>query len=277
MTIKELRITANDSMRRRWDNVFVLCLFETALFFALLTCDIIVRRLCTFFNIEYYVAPNKLFDSPMSIFMLIIRTSLFFFALLPELFLIRRQYIDILAGRDSFETRRYIMYNTRKIHPRATLSGFVPVMLRSFVAMPLIVGSYGIYQFGIRQQQGSLSTLSLFMFMISLGFTAVWLGVFVNYCISLFLVKYIMALNPRANIFDACDLSARLMEGSHGRYIRLVLSFAIYLPAMLAIYPIFLFVPYYRLTMMTFAKEVMGDYWQDKLPAMIKRWNKYAR
>lgn len=277
MTIRELRISANKSMLKRWDNVFVLSLFETALIFAFAACDILVYTLCDHFRIEYYIRPSKLFSSPMSIFMVIMRVSLVIFALMPEIFLIRRQYIDILAGRDSFETRRYIMYNTRNIHPRATVSGFVPVMLRFFFALPLAVGVYGIYYFGYRQLSASLSTGTLFMFMLSLGFTAVWLGAFFHYSISLSLVKYIMALNPRANVFDACDLSVRLMEGNHIRYIRTVLSFVPYLPLLVLVYPIFLFVPFYRLTMMSLAREIMGDYWQDKLPAMIKRWNKYAR
>ena len=277
MNEKEIRSEAFQWLRKRWDNVFVLSLFETALVFAFIAIELAVYSICVHFEIDYSLSLTKLVSTPMNIFMLIFRVMMIIFALLPELFIIRRFYLDILAGRDLFETRRYIIYNTRRIHPRITLTCFVTAMLKLFALTPMLIGIYGIYYFGRQARSDDLSTFVLFMFMLSMGFTVVWLGLFVHYCISLSLTKYIMSLNPRANIFDACDLSVKLMEGNHTRYIQLMLSFAKFLPLLVLVYPLFIFVPYYRASQAVLAEEIMGSYWHDKLPAMVKRWNKYAR
>ena len=84
-------------------------------------------------------------------------------------------------------------------------------------------------------------------------------------------------LNPRTNIFDACDLSVRLMDGQHGRYISFLLSFVMYIPALLLVYPVFIIYPYFRLSYIVFLQDIMGSYWQDKMPSMIKRWRKYSK
>ena len=86
-----------------------------------------------------------------------------------------------------------------------------------------------------------------------------------------------MTLNPRTNIFDACDLSVRLMDGQHGRYISFLLSFVMYVPALLLVYPVFIIYPYFRLSYIVFLQDIMGSYWQDKMPSMIKRWRKYSK
>ena len=84
-----------------------------------------------------------------------------------------------------------------------------------------------------------------------------------------------MVLNPRTNIFDACDLSVRLMDGKHVRYITFVASYLKFLPFMLLIYPFFGVYPYFKVSYSLFMYELLGDKNHDKMPGMIKRWKKY--
>ena len=134
-----------------------------------------------------------------------------------------------------------------------------------------------IYLWSMRNRTDELTSLGLFVFMLCIGFTIIWLGLFVKYCASLALAPYIMSLNPRTNVFDACDLSAKLMEGHYGQYFSLMISFVVYIPLLILIYPIFVVYPFWAASYDTMIKDIMGSYWQDKMPSMIRRWQKYQQ
>ena len=110
--------------------------------------------------------------------------------------------------------------------------------------------------------------------MLALGFTLVWLGLWIKYCISLSLTRYIVTLSPKMNIFDACDLSCRLMDSKHTRYIFFWIYNLRYLLPCLLIFPSSVFIPYVKISYTIFVKELMGNYWQDKYPLMIERWRR---
>ena len=163
---------------------------------------------------------------------------------------------------------------------------FIKISLRSSLVMnflklvmfsPIVLSGYLIYMWGQRNRTDELTSLGLFVFMLCIGFTIIWTGIFIKYCASLALAPYIMSLNPRTNVFDACDLSAKLMDGHYGQYLSLLLSFVVYLPLMVLIYPIFVLYPFWAASYDTLIKDIMGDYWQDKMPAMIRRWQKYRQ
>ena len=67
------------------------------------------------------------------------------------------------------------------------------------------------------------------------------------------------------------------MDGHYGQYLSVLLSFVVYLPLMILIYPIFVIYPFLETSYSTMVKDIMGDYWQDKVPAMIRRWQKYQK
>ena len=54
------------------------------------------------------------------------------------------------------------------------------------------------------------------------------------------------------------------------------LSFLKFLPLLLFIYPFFMVYPYYKISKITYAEAILGDLWQDKLKATIKRWRRYS-
>ena len=187
----------------------------------------------------------------------------------------RRLFMDICRGEDYVATRQYINYNSVKYYSRALFSSLIYNLLKFFVAVPLCLGIYGVYYWGWVCRVNELTSIGLLCFMMSLGFSLVWLGVWVRYCISLVLTPYIMALNPRTNIFDACDLSVRLMEGQHFRYFKFMVSFIKYILTLPFFYPFFALFPYFEICYTILMEDILGDYWQDKIPGMLKRWKKY--
>lgn len=225
---------------------------------------------------SYSFSFDAMINTGLGRLMTAVRAAFFFMLFLPMIFIIRRCYADISQGCDLAPTKRYIRANLGRLYPRALATSCTLFMLKFFMAVPIGLGAYQIYYWGWVCKLDTLTSAGLFCFMLSLGFTVVWIGVFMHYCISLSLANYIMILNPRANVFDACDLSQKLMDGRHTDYMSFWLSFAKYLPVMIFIYSIFGIVPYFRTAHIVFAENVMGRYWQDKFPAMIRRWEKHA-
>ena len=277
MTVKEIRSAARRHIKGHMGTAVALSVFKAAFIIAWLIFELLLYVILTHHGVDYGYRPSYLFGTHFGRFMMLVRILALLFVYNPERYILDRIYIDLYTGRNFIETRRYIQHNSRAVHPRATLSMMLPMMLKLVMFSPLFISSYGIYYWGFSKHTASLTTFGLFVFMISIGFTIVWTGVFLNYCISISMTKYIMLLNPRANIFDACDLSVKIMDGRHAQYIRFMLSFVKYLPLLLLFYPWFMLEPYYKMSCCAFAESVMGNYWQDKYPAMIQRWNKYAR
>jgi hypothetical protein len=273
---KELKKQAYTRLNGRWGTVSALMLFKLAFLLAFVVAEMLLYEILKRMDIQYSLYPSYVFGTHLGRFMVCVRLLLICVLFLPEFFILHRIMTDIYLGRNFVETRTYIQYNVRRLLPKIVGGTLLPLFLRLFVLSPLGLGIYGIYYWGWKRSGDSLTTLGLFIFMISIGFTIVWAGVFVHYSISLKLTKYILALNPRANVFDACDLSVRLMEGQHMRYIGFLVSFIKFLPLAVLIYPALAIEPVFRMSEMAFAQDVMGNYWQDKMPAMIHRWRKYA-
>ncbi len=191
--------------------------------------------------------------------------------------ILRRLFIDVTLDRDYILTRQYLFAHTNEFIRISLRSSAVINFMKLCMLIPALLSSYLIFRWSIRNRTEELTSIGLFVFMICIGFTLIWLGVFVKYCASLALAPYIMSLNPRTSVFDACDLSAKLMEGHYGQYFSLICSFLPLVPLVLLIYPFFLIYPYWAVSYNSMIKDIMGDYWQDKMPSMIRRWQKYRK
>ena len=186
-------------------------------------------------------------------------------------------FVDIARADSYVGSRQYINSHSYVYYSHTMFSSIIINSLKLFSAVPFAISSYSVYYWGWVCKLSELTSAGLLCFMFSLGLSVVFFGLMVHYWISLALAPYIMTLNPRTNIFDACDLSVRLMDGQHGRYISFLLSFVMYIPALLLVYPVFIIYPYFRLSYIVFLQDIMGSYWQDKMPSMIKRWRKYSK
>lgn len=189
--------------------------------------------------------------------------------------LIRRLYLDVAMGRDITESRRYITAHSMKYFSKACYCAFVQWFIKITALIPGILAVCGINYWAHEITINELTSGALFCLTACLSISATWAFLAVKYYISLAMTPYIMALNPRTNIFDACDLSVRLMDGKHVRYITFVASYLKFLPFMLLIYPFFGVYPYFKVSYSLFMYELLGDKNHDKMPGMIKRWKKY--
>ncbi len=218
------------------------------------------------FSLEYYLT------SPGAVLFLAVRLVCYYILYNTQAYIARRSLIGFSQNDKALE--RYLAGHLRLVMFPSLKCSMQLAGLKLLVLLPAIAGAYGIYHFAQVSSSGKITMPGLFGFMLSIGFTLVWIGVCMHYFLSLALVKYILILNPRSDFFDACDLSVKLMEGKHYRVTMLYLSFVIFIPAMLFIYPCLIIFPYFMDCRLILAKEIMGSYWQDKLPAMAKRWEK---
>ncbi len=272
-----MKETAISRLKGNWGNSLTLTVLLIAYVGIFILAEILIWVLTKHYNIEYSYSFDYMFGSRLGRLITIAKSVVFFFVLMPEIYFVRRLYIDVSYGESFVTSRQYIMRNFKKIYSRGVVTSFVLAMLKFFAFVPLALGAYEVYYWGWVCKLDELTSWGLFAFMLSVGFTLVWIGVFIHYCISLSLTKYIMALNPRANIFDACDLSVRLMDGKHVQYIAFIFSFVKFLPLIIFIYPIVFIVPYFQMSYIVFVENIMGNYWQDKFPAMIQGWRKFKR
>lgn len=205
-----------------------------------------------------------------------ISKTMFEFTIVSPFFcLVRRLYLDIAMGSDITETRKYVSAHSVKYYSNSFYASFIQLALKIIVIIPAITTAYSARYWIQVIRLSELTSAALLSLMASLSMTAVWLFLAVRYYISLSLTPYIMALNPRSNVYDACDLSVKLMEGKHGRYLSFIAYFIKFIPAMLLVYPYLAIYPYFMVSYSMFVRELLGDRNQDKLPGMIKRWKKY--
>lgn len=220
----------------------------------------------SFFSIDYYKG------SFFRILFLSVRIFLYFCLCSAQMFIARRSYIDLEDRERHIE--KYISGHIRRIMFPVIKRSLQLFLYKLLVLSPLSVGIYGIMYFWRGENMNEINLFGLVCFMLSVGFSIVWLGVCIHYFMSLSLVKYIVELNPRADFFDACDLSIKLMEGKHFRVFSFTVSMLPFLILSLLIYPLFITFPIYLESSLVFCREIMGEYWQDKLSAMSRRWEK---
>ena len=273
MTDRELRRSAAKMLTKNTDVVTlaIIYFFSTAVgIFLIETFISVVMRM---FNDPEY-SFFKQFKGQLGktdIFLICARLLVYFivFSLIQNVLL--RYFINMTDGGDS--DRFISMHWSRLLSP--CLRGSLELLLyKLMVASPLAIWIWGIHHFREKGVSEQLSMLDLVCFMLCIGFTIVWFGELVHYFISLSLVKYIFAINPRANFFDACDLSVKLMDGKHSRVISFWLHMVPYIVPGVLVYPLVVIYPFVTEANLLFCRSIMGDYWQDKIPAMARRWER---
>ena len=218
------------------------------------------------FELDYYKSLST------GLLLMITRAAVYHVMLVAVSYLVRRYYINVTENAN--EVARYMSRHSRRLFIPSIKCGLKLTLFKLMLSVPLGLGIYGIVHFYHKGMTGSIHMAGLVMFMLCIGFSIVWAGVMLHYFVSLSLFKYIVELNPRVNFFDACDLSVKLMEGRHRRVFFFMVSLVPYALLCVFIYPAAVIFPYFTECRMLLAKDIMGEYWQDKLPAMAKRWEK---
>lgn len=270
-----------DLAKRRLKSGVGDCVTLTVFFLAMLVfvvlCEVSVYQILRMAGWEWIFDITQFGKSLAVTGYWIFNLLLIFPLLVSQLWTQRRLFIDVAQGTSYVPAIQYINYHSKTYYFNSIYSSVVFNLIKLFAAVPLGIGIYEVYYWGWVCKLDTLTSSGLFMFMLFIGFSVVWLGVLVHYYISLSLTPFIMALNPRTNIFDACDLSVKLMDGKHGSYIFFILSFVKYVPSFVFIYPIFAFYPYFKICYILYMEDNLGTYCQDKMPGMIKRWKKYRK
>ncbi len=277
LTVKQIKDNARASLNGRIGeamtvtthsitNICMIGLVEFALY-------IILKA----FGLEYYYDLTNIFKMPWVAVMWGIQLLVLVTFFTYQRHVVRRMFVDVTFGKDYILTRQYIFAHTNEFIKISLRSSLVLNFLKGVMLTPAVLSSMMIYRWSLRNRTEELTSLGLFVFMLFIGFTIIWLGLFIRYCASLALAPYIMALNPRTSIFDACDLSAKLMDGHYGQYFSTVFSFIVYVPLLFLVYPLFVLYPFWAASYDLLIKDIMGSYWQDKMPSMIRRWQKYQR
>lgn len=275
MTNKEIKQAAKKRLSSNGGDCIALMLYMLAIVAFLAMVEISLLLVFRSVGWDWLFDITMLFENKKVMIFWLIQLIMIILCISPEFAVIRRLFFDVARGGNFTETRQYISAHSWEFYKLSLRSSFIVNLIKFFAAVPAFISIYGIYYWGWVCKLDELTSAGLLCFMLCVGFTIVWAGVFIHYCMSLALTPYIMALNPKTNIFDACDLSVRLMDGKHYRFTMFLLSFVKFLPALLLVYPFFTIFPYFMICYILLMEDFLGDYRQDKMPAMIKRWRKY--
>jgi hypothetical protein len=273
MTNKELHAKAFSRLRRNADTTVITSFYIFMLPIFVLLVEGLIYVSARLLNREYSIVSLDYYQqSPKRLWFLIARLFVYFVLLSPQMYLIRRYFISLDSS--DLTVQQYISKHMKKILLPGLKCSLKLLGLKLLVLSPIMVGIYGIYYFRQRGSTGDITIFGMLCFMLSIGFTIVWAGVTAHYYLSLSLVKYISELNPRADFFDACDLSIKLMDGKQYRLASFYISLMRFVPLTLLFYPLLGLVPFFIESKLLLAEDIMGEYWQDKLLAMAKRWEK---
>lgn len=277
MTDKELKSLARSRISSNGGDCIslIVCLFANTAFF--LMCEAIAFILLKSAGKQWLYNVTLITKNKTVLFFWLIKSFVELAFLIPQFAVVRRNFIDIARGGNIIDTRSYITAHSLSYYRMAYKSSLIQFFIKLTALVPGIVSIYGVYYWSYECRIDDLTSGGLFCLMLCVGFTVIWTGVTAHYYISLCLTPYIMALNPRTNIFDACDLSVRLMEGKHYRYIKFLAGFIKFIPALFLVYPVFAVYPYFKVCYTLLMDEFLGEYNHDKMPGMIKRWRKYCR
>lgn len=249
--------------------------FFTAVVFVTLT-EILIYILLRMTGFDSYhpLDLNMYAKSRTALVFLLFRGTVYLALFSALMFLVCRSFINFTSDNAGNGVSRFLSGHAKKLLLPSLRSYMRFMLLKMLVALPLAVSVYGIIYYFRLGARGNVGLFGLMCFMISIGFTIIWSGVLLRYYLSLCLVPYIIDLNPRADLFDACDLSIKLMDGKHIRVVSFMISLIPVLLPCLFVYPFLFIYPYITECRLLLAKEIMGEYWQDKIPAMAKRWQK---
>lgn len=276
MTDAEIRRTAAHRLARNSGDCVSLMVFQFSLVALMMLCEYIMYlSLQSVGDDQLYSIKALLSGRGATWVFWISKTLIEFSTASPCFSLVRRLYVNVAIGSEMGDTRRYISAHSVKYYSSAFYASFVQVFIKLTAIVPGMLFAYGSYYYAREITLNELTSQALFALTAFLSLTAVWIILSVRYFISLAMTPYIVSLNPRANIFDACDMSVKLMDGNHGRYIGFILHFLKFLPAVLLVYPFFVIYPYFKVSYSLFMYELMGENRSDKMPGMIKRWKKY--
>lgn len=273
MNSKEIKRAAAAQLRQNPDGISSAVLNQFALITFMLLIEALIYITSELSDIDYRPLQLSYYrESRVRLLMFGGRMLAYMFLNSILVYVQRRRFIS--TGDDGGVVERYIA-----MHPKRIILPGVKLSIQLFfykilVLSPISVGIYGVLHFSSKEVVTSIDLFGMVCFMLSIGFSIVWLGVCIHYFMSLSLVPFISQLNPRANFFDACDLSVKLMESKHMRLASFYISWLPMLPLAVLIYPLIVIYPYYSAARVVLARDIMGDYWQDKLPAMARRWQK---
>ena len=278
MSNKEIRKLALKKIIYGSDMALISTLyFFTAVLFVTLS-EMLIYILIKMAGIEDYhpLDPAYYARSHTALILLILRCTGYAALFSALMFLVCRSFISFTTESGTGGVNKFLTGHIGKLLLPSLKNNVRLILLKLLVATPLTISIYGIMYYTRLGERGGVDIGGLLLFMMSIGFTLVWIGVLIRYYISLSLVPYIIDLNPRANFFDACDLSIKLMDGNHTHTLGFMISLIPLLLPCLFVYPMFIIYPYIMECRLLFAKEIMGEYWHDKIPAMAKRWEKQA-
>lgn len=276
MTDAEIRRTAAHRLTRNTGDCVSLMVFQFSLLALLVLCEYMMYLSLKNIGNDQLYNLNALLSGRKSTLVFWISKTLIEFSMVSPCFsLTRRLYIDVALGKEMGESRRYISAHSVKYYSNAFYSSLVQMFIKLTAMFPGLLFARCTYYYAREITLNELTSGALFALTAFLSMTAVWAFLISHYFISLAMTPYLMSLNPRANVFDACDMSVKLMDGQHGRYIGFLLHFLKFFPAVLLVYPFFAVYPYFKVSYSLFMYELMDGKSTDKMPGMIKRWKKY--
>ena len=200
LTSKQIKRAAASQLRQNFEGISMAVLNQFALITFMLLIEALIYITSELSDIDYRPLQLSYYrESRVRIFTMCGRMLGYLFLNSVLVYIQRRRFIN--TGEDGGVVERYIA-----MHPKRIMLPGVKLSIQLFfykilVLSPISVGIYGVLHFSSKEVVSSISLFGMVCFMLSIGFSIVWLGVCIHYFMSLSLVPFISQLNPRANFF----------------------------------------------------------------------------
>lgn len=169
-------------------------------------------------------------------------------------------FLRYVRGESNSIRSLFVCYSDGRIYLKTLAVKAVVFFIRSVVLLPLcgiFVLLYRLIRYTMLTGANNAQLVMLIFCMAVFSVCAVCF--YVLFMLRYTVVDYIFVLNPDMGIWEIIRLSTKKMKGCQARIIRLILSFAWWVPSFILVFPIFFVVPYYAMSFTVLINDILEE------------------
>lgn len=169
-------------------------------------------------------------------------------------------FLRYVRGESNSIRSLFVCYSDGRIYLKTLAVKAVVFFIRSAVLLPLCGIFVLLYRLIRYTMLTGANNAQLVMLIFCLAvFSVCAVCFYVLFMLRYTMVDYIFVLNPDMGIWEIIRLSTQKMKGCQARIIRLILSFAWWVPSFILVFPIFFVVPYYAMSFTVLINDILEE------------------
>lgn len=257
MNNTQIKRLARIRLAGNWGNCIALSMMLLSFVTMITIGEIIIYKITSMTSQSYENYWDYL-SAPNAMILLAFRVAAYYLLFVPELGNMRSIYINLSQGKSFIGTRWEVRHTSLRYYIKIILMQTLSLIYQLLLLTPLTVSVMGLlYYIDLCRQR--ITTSSLMMFMLCLVIAIIMLCLYIYFKIKLRLLPYIMVIRTDIGIIDAFILSMRLMKKNVIRYVFFQLSFLHYFILCLLVFPIFVVIPYYYMSVTVLCSSLVSN------------------